>query len=286
LAEETGGKVSDVLGRMRHLARSSYHYLFPATVLRRYLNKHDDDEVEMDHLDILVDSHRGAIDVGANLGRYSMPLAALATHVWAFEPHPRLAWILRKSLPVNVTVMQAAVSNRRGSIELRVPLKQDQPVESLATLENLQTDGVHRVIKVPVTTLDNLSERDVGFVKIDVEGHEISVVEGGRKLLATQHPVILVEADEHHRAGTTAALFRLMASLEYPGLFLWRDKVLDVEAFNPQEMQKREDLRTETPRKQCSYVNNFIFAPAGIAFSTLRARLTERVGLRPGPGLR
>jgi FkbM family methyltransferase len=262
---------------MRDLVRASYHYLFPATVFRRYVNNHDDDEVEMDYLDVLVDKHRGAVDVGANLGRYSVPLAGLATHVWAFEPHPRLARILRKSLPTNVTVIQAAMSNRCGPIELRVPLKRDQQVESLATLEDPRSPDMYQVIRVPMTTLDDQDFRDIGFVKIDVEGHELSVIQGGRKLLATQRPVVLVEADDRHRAGATRELFRLMASAGYEGLFLWRNKVHDIAAFNLPVMQKAEDLRMRTIRKLCPYVNNFIFAHSGAEFSALRARLTERI---------
>jgi FkbM family methyltransferase len=265
-----------VLGKMRHLARASYHYLFPATVFRRYIDKHDDDEIEMDYLDVLVDPHRGAVDVGANLGRYSVRLAALATHVWAFEPHPRLARTLCKSLPANVTVTQAAISNQRGSVDLQIPLKGDQQIESLATLEARRDEGRYRSISVPMIVLDDLSEKDIGFVKIDVEGHELSVIEGGLKLLASQHPIVLVEADERHRAGTTHELSRLMAAAGYQGLFLWQNCVLDFAEFDARTMQREDGLQTAKRRKLCPYVNNFIFAPAGVAFSSLRSRLTER----------
>jgi FkbM family methyltransferase len=266
-----------VLGKMRHLARASYHYLFPATVFRRYIDKHDADEIEMDYLDILVDPRRAAVDVGANLGRYSVLLTGLATHVWAFEPHPRLARILRKSLPGNVTVTQAAISNQHGAMELRVPLRKDQQIESLATLEPMPGQGAYRTIEVPILTLDDFCERDIGFVKIDVEGHELSVIEGGRRLLALQHPVMLVEADTHHRAGATAELFRLMASAGYRGLFIWQGHVCDIAEFDPATMQDEQTIRSGTPRRLLPYVNNFIFAPDGAAFSSIQQRLAERI---------
>jgi FkbM family methyltransferase len=268
---------SDVLGKMRHLARVSYHYLFPTTVFRRYIERHGAEEIEIDYLDILVDRNRAALDVGANLGRYTAPLAGRATHVWAFEPHPRLARILRKSLRRNVTVIQAAVSNRHGSTELRVPLRQDQHVESLATVEPMNSWGAFRTITVPILILDDFCERDIGFVKIDVEGHELNVIEGGLKLLASQHPIVLVEADEHHRVGTTTELFGLMASVGYRGLFIWQGGVCELAEFDPATMQNEQNILPGTPRRLWPYVSNFIFAPAGAAFSSIRQGIAERM---------
>src|SRR3954469_9879548 len=87
------------LEKLRHYLRTAYHYLFPGVAFRRYIDNSHGDEIEMDYLPVLVDARRGAIDVGANLGRYSLRLAPLAKIVWAFEPHPRLAYILRRCLP-------------------------------------------------------------------------------------------------------------------------------------------------------------------------------------------
>jgi FkbM family methyltransferase len=272
---------SHVLGKMRHLARISYHYLFPATVFRRYIERYGADEIEIDYLDILVDRHRAALDVGANLGRYTAPLTSLATHVWAFEPHPRLARVLRKSLPRNVTVIQAAVSNLHGSAELRVPLRKDQSVESLATLEPVKGWGAFQTMTVPIVILDDFCERDIGFVKIDVEGHELNVIEGGPKLFASQHPIVLVEADEHHRVGATTELFGLMASAGYDGLFIWQGRVCELAEFDPATMQNEQNIPPGTPRKRWPYVSNFIFAPAGEAFSSIRERIAERMSNVP-----
>jgi hypothetical protein len=46
---------------------------------------------------------------------------------------------------------------------------------------------------VPVVTLDSLKLPNVSFIKIDVEGHEMSVIEGAKELLATQRPTLIVE---------------------------------------------------------------------------------------------
>lgn len=162
-------------------------------------------------------------------------------------------------------------------MKLHVPLREDQQVESLATLEPMHGQEAYRTIKVPILTLDDFCEHDIGFVKIDVEGHELNVIEGGRKLLASQRPVVLVEADEHHRVGTTAELFGLMVSLGYQGLFIWRGRVCEIAEFDPAQMQNEQDARPATPRKSWPYVNNFIFVPDGASFSSVRQRLETRV---------
>ena len=261
-----------LLGKLRHLARVSYHYAFPRLVFARYIQDHRADEIEMDYLPALVNRNRDAIDVGANLGRYSIRLASLARKVWAFEPHPRLARILARSLPSNVIVQQAAVSNYPGVAELRIPIKEDQQVESLGTLEPESNSDLCYVTSVERITLDQFSSHDIGFIKIDVEGHELSVIGGSLELVLKQRPAILVEADDHHRIGATASLFQLMASIGYQGLFIFRNKVLDIGEFDALTMQNESTLRSKAPRKDCPYVNNFIFVPEKEAL-LFRARL-------------
>src|ERR1700736_5500611 len=69
-------------------------------------------EPEYRLLPFLVDPRRNAIDVGANKGTYSYALAKLATHVWAFEPNPKMFNVLRRSVAANVTASMVALSDR------------------------------------------------------------------------------------------------------------------------------------------------------------------------------
>jgi FkbM family methyltransferase len=247
--------------QIRDRVRAAYHYLFPSRTFQRYIANPHGNEVEMDYLDALVDPKREAIDVGANLGRYSIRLAALVRRVWAFEPHPRLAYILRHCLPRNVAVQQAAVSNKHQDVELHVPCKNHQQIESLATVEEVSESNEFRTIRVPCLCLDDFAHQDIGFVKIDVEGHEADVIRGGLRLLQMQQPIVLVEADDHHRQGVVAEVVQLMNSADYGGIFWFRDRFFDVAEFDNSQMQDERALRPGVPRKQCLYVNNFIFAP-------------------------
>jgi FkbM family methyltransferase len=230
-------------------------------VLRRYISDHHGDEIEMDYLYILVDPLKEAIDVGANFGRYSTRLSSLAKQVWAFEPHPRLVYVLRRALPKNVVVKQAAVSNAVGMITLNVPLRDSRQLESLSTVESVNNSTAHRKIRVPAISLDTFSDRDIGFVKIDVEGHEVDVIRGALRLLAAQQPILLIEADDHHRESSTSDLFTLMSSAGYAGIFWYRDRFHPIDDFDRSTMQDQQSLDPHLPRKKCHYVNNFIFAP-------------------------
>lgn len=258
-------EIMRIMSPLRNSARSylrvGYHYLFPNAVFRRYINNTDDDEIEMDYLEMLVDRSKGAIDVGANFGRYTVHLAALTSHVWAFEPHPRLAYILRKSLPANVTVRQAAVSSQRGRTVLNVPLQRGQQAESLATIERAQGTRWHREITVRTVCLDDFTKHEIGFVKIDVEGHEIDVILGALDLLRVRRPILLIEADERHRKSSVQELVKLMMSAGYQGGFLYDGEFHNIENFRASDMQNERNLLPGVPRKSCAYVNNFIFAP-------------------------
>ncbi|MEV9612698.1 FkbM family methyltransferase, partial [Klebsiella pneumoniae] len=89
-----------------------------------------------------------------------------------------------------------AVSNRRGEAELFV----EPGFEALASVEanHRPPAAVHggELLRVPTVRLDDYDKRRVGFIKIDVEGHEVAAVEGGLELIARDRPTILVEAEE------------------------------------------------------------------------------------------
>lgn len=147
-------------------------------------------------LPLLVRSGLEAIDVGANRGVYAIPMAARAKHVWAYEPNPWIAGYFAKGAPANVTVKNLAVSSEPGTITLRVPLRPDGQlshnqgsVEAIERFNNTKTVSAD----IKCVKLDDEQFGTVGFIKIDVEDHELHVVRGARKLIARDRPNMLVE---------------------------------------------------------------------------------------------
>lgn len=164
-----------------------------------------------------------AIDIGANIGLSTilMARACPAGHVFAFEPAPRTCAFLRQNLEANgirnVTVIQAAVSDRPG--ELHFHENPDSSGSHVVNAEHLGGEG-WTTVSVPAVALDaqvaQLSPRPVAFIKMDCEGHEPEALAGARALLARDRPMLFMEFNSwtlnafggHSPAAFAAALWR------------------------------------------------------------------------------
>jgi FkbM family methyltransferase len=137
------------------------------------------------------------IDIGANIGYYTLLFAQLAGdtgHVVAFEPDPENFALLYKNIHLNqyrnVTLVQKAVATKN----------------SFATLYLCDDNkGMHRLydsvccqssIEVKTVCLDDYLPqlvKKVDFVKIDIEGAEYNALQGMQKILTQQQPKLLTE---------------------------------------------------------------------------------------------
>jgi len=136
-------------------------------------------------------------DIGANVGAYSLVASEVAgSRVFAFEPHPASFQLLERNIELNkrsnVTPLRVALSAETGDALLT-----DTP--DLSTNSILAQESPNQE-SVPITTarLDDIcGERDIrpSVVKIDVEGHELKVIEGFSKGLR-RTACVLVERGE------------------------------------------------------------------------------------------
>jgi FkbM family methyltransferase len=136
----------------------------------------------------LADPGETALDLGANIGYASLVLARAVGptgRVICFEPNPALLPLLRanvqnwSSLPVAAIQLEAvAVSDENGPGVLGYPDEYAHN-QGVASLE-VATDGV----AVSKRRLDSFGITSVGVMKLDVEGHEASVLNGAESLLA------------------------------------------------------------------------------------------------------
>jgi hypothetical protein len=163
-----------------------------------------------------------------------------------------------------VSIHEIALSDQTGNAELFIPQDDQQLVHGLASLEpTLASSNKHVVsINVPTARLDAIVHQDVAFVKIDVEGHELNVLNGAVELLEHSQPVFLVEAEDRHRAEATRSIFEFFESKSYRGFFLKEGNVISVDQFDPEDLQDANVLLPDGGRKNGhSYVNNFFFFP-------------------------
>jgi FkbM family methyltransferase len=153
-----------------------------------------------------LDPNRDVIDVGANVGFYTVMFAKSIAQrkVLSIEPTKNALQRLRKNIELNgvidkVDVFEGVASNRNGTVEIKT-IKGKEEYSSLGEMEHPSIANEKWVSeKVISTTLDELVERkslDPGFLKIDVEGAEHLVFQGAQKILGEKRPIILSEMSE------------------------------------------------------------------------------------------
>jgi len=164
------------------------------------------------------------VDVGAHQGRHTSVLAdlvGLEGRVLAFEPLPEFAQLLQQSLPAPpVRVIAAALSDKPG--ESSFVRARGVPSESglVARRYNYPELVTPETIQVKVERLDDHLTELAGlrFVKIDAEGAEVSILNGGRAVVETFRPFVAVEygAGSYEAYGLTrASLFEYAKSMDY-----------------------------------------------------------------------
>ncbi len=130
-----------------------------------------------------------------------------------------MADILRHTSAANVKVHEIALSDREGEADLLIPQGEQGAVHGLASLEPQLALSAQSCVAlhVPIARLDAVIQEDVAFVKIDVEGHELNVLNGAVALLERSQPVFLVEAEDRHRAAATESVFEFFRDKGYRG---------------------------------------------------------------------
>jgi FkbM family methyltransferase len=173
---------------------------------------------------------RDAIDVGANIGLFTVLMSGLlAAHrrVLAIEPTPGALYYLHKNLKLNcragnVIVFEGVATNIAGEFAINV-VPDKEEFSSIAELVHPAVKGKpSKQLRVAGDTIDNLVERfglQPGFIKIDTEGAEFGVLSGARQTVAKYRPFIVCESwpDELVIAagGEAGAVTRLLRSYGY-----------------------------------------------------------------------
>lgn len=157
-----------------------------------------------------------AIDVGANRGFYSYALSAIAGRVEAFEPNPALVGFTRAKARRKTRVHAVALSNREGTAPFYIPhAHTGGHAHLLGNLGNVHRTPDLAQIDVPVATLDSFGFDNVGFIKIDVEGSELEVMEGATRTIGRDRPNLIVELLTRTREQALDAIARIESEFGY-----------------------------------------------------------------------
>jgi FkbM family methyltransferase len=161
-----------------------------------------------------------SLDVGVLWGAFTQRMAPVSLHCHAFEANPEQIRFLRRCFKKKVTIHHIALSDRCGSLRIRVPVR----VSGRATVEPAnRLDGLAvREYEVPCAPFDDLGITNVGFAKIDVEGHEPSVLGGMLLTLERYMPTLLVEIETRHNADSFREVAATLRPLGY-GAFVYSE---------------------------------------------------------------
>jgi len=168
---------------------------------------------------LLPEFSRGtALDIGANIGNHALYFAKRFKHVHAFEPNPQTFDLLRFNvqwLP-NVDVHRYGLGNQRGVFEL---------IENRTNLGGssilIGDKGTQGVVSIIVESLDQtpIDTKNLCFIKIDVEGFEARVIQGGLETLRRHQPLVVLEQHVSEFVDGSSPALDLLASLDY--CFCW-----------------------------------------------------------------
>ena len=140
------------------------------------------------------------VDVGANVGfitvRAARSVARHSGQVIAIEPHPVLFQYLLRNVELNGLSNVIALNCAVGRADGVATLYDVDPSLGPRPIDVSLTPGPGRRYEVAIRPLDELLDdpQRVGLVKIDVEGHELAVLEGMGGLLARAQPLVVIEA--------------------------------------------------------------------------------------------
>ncbi len=135
-------------------------------------------------------------DVGANIGTVSIPVAKRRpkARLFAFEAQEAIHRLLQRNVALNdlpnVTTFAWALGERDGTIDFPAPVL-GSPTNFAAIGRDAQTAAT---ATVPMHRLDSLDLPPPDLVKIDVEGFDLEVVQGGLEVLRRHQPVVFYEA--------------------------------------------------------------------------------------------
>ncbi len=216
------------------------NYLYPAghmvSVERKGINYRLDLNCYVDHLiyygledsefEPVINSIREAktiIDIGGNIGRTTLEFATenKTGTIYSIEPHPGNFKRLSENIGLNSFPNIQAFNIGFGS----------QPGTALMAELDSANPGMNRITtdaqgyptkEIQIETLDNFVQKQgisrIDFIKMDVEGFEYFVLQGGKNALKASYPVLFMELDDRllrEQGQSSKALLQLLQELGY-----------------------------------------------------------------------
>lgn len=231
------------------------NYLFIFSLFKIYTLRWDKKENDFLFFLRMIPAGTVVLDIGANIGVMAVLLARRIKNaqVVAFEPVPENIGTLKRVINFfklgNVRVMECALGNEEGEVEMVMPVIDSVKMQGLSHVvhSSITENNEGERVKTPIHKLDNISGLNgtlkVSAIKIDVENFEYFVLDGGRTFINKHKPLIYIELWENENRDKC---FSLIKELGY------RINVVE----NNELIQYDPSLHK---------TQNFIFSPEGLS---------------------
>ena len=223
--------------------------------LQRSIKRNDEQEINL--VKKFIKSGTDSIDVGVYRGVYSYEMSKYSEKVHSFEPNPIIFKYINKNLKKfikNIHLYNFALSNQNKTINLKIPIRNSNSNKEIfeeyyemgkATIHNENNFENYENFEIQTKKIDELSfDNKISFIKIDVEGHELEVIEGAKNTIKRDKPVLLVEIEKQYTKKEVAESINFINSLGYKSYFF-----------------DKKDLKSTNELNNLDSFNNFIFFP-------------------------
>ena len=166
-----------------------------------------------------IPSKKTFVDVGTNVGIWSLPMMHQFKTVVSYEPSKQNIECLKANIPTGIDLREKAIANFTGFADFHQAGKNCGDGK-------LCREGVQSTYTVPVVKLDDEGLSNVDLIKIDVQGWEYEVLEGAIELISRDRPWVIFEVNDD--IDKCCALMESLGyetlTLKSKRLFLWAPK--------------------------------------------------------------
>ena len=209
------------------------------------------------------------IDIGANIGLYTLFASKLVNNngtVLAIEPSEREIQRLRENVKLNksqnIRLRQVAISNSCAKRELLIAEEEHSGHNTFGVFTYAGVQ-IHQKQPVNTETLDEVVQNEllsrVDAIKIDVEGHELFVLEGAKETLSKFCPILLVEISDGalvHQGCSSLQVLKFLLQLGYRIYLFSRQTGLPVPLNKTIEYFESENILAIHESSEVNFIGN------------------------------
>lgn len=210
-------------------------------------------------LDHLLKDKGIAIDIGANIGVWSVVMASKYSKVFCVEPHPEFRSKLTQNIQINqlknVEIIPYAISQSEGEGILFSPPKSMK--NKSASILNLNPELSEEIV-VKIKSLDSEFSmlQSLDFIKIDCDGSDGDIILSGKKTITKHMPYILFEDLGGYESGIGDVEAKQKAHRLYEEAFDF------LRALNYRTYEIKDQYLIESNRVHGRYTNMLAIPPA------------------------